>query len=147
MTQAFGSPAPDPADSPPLVEAVLQRFGPDRPIVVRGPDGRPPEGVGAGVDLAVFHPRLAEVDGRPGWLAAAPGRRRAVFRLPTPTWEETLLSATPAAEASRARNVIPADQYRVEAGVREAVFFLRPGDYVVASEVLAGKERLGMIRV
>ncbi len=36
-------------------------------------------------DLAVWHPLLPDVDGRPGWLAADPRRRRKAFDLAAPS--------------------------------------------------------------
>lgn len=146
VSQSEGSPAPDSADATPLVEAVLERFKPAASIVVRNREGGNPGGF-KGVDLAVFHPRLPDVEGRPGWLAAAPGRSPVVVPLSEPTREETLLQATPADEAARARNAVPADQYRVGAGERRAVFHLRAGRYALSMEVMSEKRSLGAIRV
>jgi hypothetical protein len=131
-----GSFAPAAKDGP-LARQVLARFSPRSPIVVEA------EGLVVGADrgeadLAVFHPALPDVDGRPGWLAADLKRRR--VRVPLP-----LIRGLTLAQAMRAGDPdvgVPADQYPLAYGAKEAVFFLRPGDYQLRLETLDGFKRL-----
>lgn len=143
VSQAYtGSFGPHAAD-PPMTKAVLERFKPTDSIVVRGPDGW----VGAraaGADLAVFHPPLADVAGRPGWLAAEPTRRRLEVAVPGPRDATVVLQAIHAIEPDLA---IPADQRIVEPTAMSAVLFLRPGDYRLRLETEAGFLSLKSVRV
>lgn len=134
------------AQEAPELSAALDRITGRRPIVLRNAGGTylTPRGYEGRADMTVIHPRIAAVDGRPGWLARAPGRRRAAFRLPSATTEYSLIQAAPISEAA---NVVPADHYPVEAGVRDAVFFLRPGDYQVRVETAKGREVVGRLSV
>jgi hypothetical protein len=132
-------------ETPELAVALDRAVG-VRSIVLRKADGtyltsRAYEGR---ADMTVIHPRIPAVDGRPGWLAHAPGRRRAAFRLPHATTEYSLIQAAPVSEAA---NIVPADHYPVGAGVRDAVFFLRPGDYQVRVETAKGREIVGPLSV
>jgi len=134
VSQAYtGSFAPHAAD-PPMTTAVLERFKPADSIVVRGPDGwigaKP-----AGADLAVFHPPVADVAGRPGWLAADPTRRRLEAAVPGPREAAVIVQAVHAVEPDLA---IPADQQVLAPGATSAVLFLRPGDYRLRLETEAG---------
>lgn len=143
IDQSLGLPSPAGIFESPTVTAVLAHFKPTEPIIVRAPDGAsmalgPFTGA---VDLTVFHPRLEDVEGRPGWLATAPDRARQVFALPAAGPGDRLLQAVPLAEAS-APNVIPSDQYMAKPGAREAVFFLRPGRYEIRLETDAGRQVL-----
>src|ERR1700761_7010868 len=65
INQSWGAPAPRPADTSPLVQALIERFNPSRPVVVmRGASpfdpGDYPEGA---YDFSVLHPAVAPVDG------------------------------------------------------------------------------------
>lgn len=129
-TGSFGPHAPD----APMTTAVLERFKPADSIVVRGPDGW----IGAfraGADLAVFHPPVADVAGRPGWLAADPTRRRLEVAVPGPRGTTVIVQAVHTAEPELA---IPADQQVVAPQAMSAVLFLRPGDYHLRLETDAG---------
>lgn len=46
------------------------------------------------VDLAVYHPRLAEVEGRPGWLAQTYQRKPMRFQLPKAITDDGLVQAS-----------------------------------------------------
>ncbi len=134
-TGSFGPHAPD----GPLTQEVLARFKPQRPIIVETDAG---VCIGAGMDtadLAVFHPALPDQFGRPGWLAAAPGRRRVTIPLP-PFEGQALVQAFHAADPAAS---VPADQYLPPAGAKEANFLLRPGRYRLRLETLAGLTTLG----
>lgn len=145
IDQSFGIPAPQAEQEPPLVTALLGHFKPREPIVVRRADGSGWGGsLEAKVDMTVFHPRLADTDGRPGWLAVALDRRRMVFALPKDVPAGGLIQAVPMAEAA-APAVVPADQYRLPANASEAVFFLRPGAYEVRMETRGGRRVLGKL--
>lgn len=148
ISQCWMIPATDPVKDPAPLKAVLDTFAPRTPIVLRDRDG---EAVRFGwpkeqIDLEVIHPRLPKVDGRPGWLAAMPGRKKARYKLPEATKAYTLLQAVPADEAV-APNVVPSDMYPVEAGARETTFFLKPGRYEVRMETDNGRQVLGPLRV
>jgi hypothetical protein len=138
VSQAYtGSFGPH-GEDPPITTAVLERFKPTASIVVRGPGGW----IGAeraGADLAVFHPPLADVDGRPGWLAADPARRRVEVAVPVPDpgpREATVI--VQAVHAIEPDLAIPADQQVLAPGATSAVLFLRPGDYRLRLETEAG---------
>lgn len=129
-TGSFGPHGADPATT----TAVLERFKPADSIVVRGADGW----IGArsaGADLAVFHPPLADVAGRPGWLAADPARRRVEVAVPGPRAATVLVQAIHAVDPDLA---IPADQQVLEPEAASAVLFLRPGDYRLRLETETG---------
>lgn len=134
-----GSFGPHAADNP-LTRAVLARFRPSRPIVVSPSprlDGWPQ------ADLDVFHPSLPDRDGRPGWLAGDARRRRIRLSLPSPAREPMLVQAVPSADSDPA---IPADQYPLMDGAREAVLYLRPGRYRVRLETPDGFIPQGAVR-
>lgn len=127
---SFGPHGPDRA----AITAVLKKFAPLRPIVVRSAGGEV-MGVGPGQDLSIVHPSLPDVDGRPGWLAAAHSRRRAEVALPPRPAGLALAQAVHAGEPDAC---VPADQYLLAAEDRRAVFYLRPGRYQVRIEAPAG---------
>lgn len=136
---SFGPHAPD----APLTTAVLERFKPMDSIVVR--TGGASVGAGrAGADLAVFHPPLADVDGRPGWLAADPARRRLEVAVPGPREATVILQAVHTVEPELA---IPADQQVLAPDATSAVMFLRPGDYRLRLETSAGFTPLKAVNV
>lgn len=144
IDQTNGLPHYDLEEEAAEMTAVLARFAPNRPIVVRTPEGAPYAlgEYGGAVDFAVYHPRLPKVDGRPGWLASGP-RQRLEVALPNGRKDQALLQAVPAAEASAAANVVPADQTLVGAGARTGVLFLPPGGYELRLETLSGVTPLG----
>jgi hypothetical protein len=144
VSQAYtGSYGPHGAD-PALTQAVLARFAPKAPIVVRA-GGRALGAEAAGADLAVFHPSLPDVEGRPGWLAADPGRRRLVVATPQrPAGDVVIVQAVHAYEPDRA---VPADQHVLAKDERRAVLFLRPGTYRLRLESEAGFATLRTLTV
>jgi hypothetical protein len=144
VQDSTGSFEPHARDSA-ATRAVLAKFQPKDSIVVFDANGEALYGRRLGCDLTVFHPALPDVEGRPGWLAATPGRRRVAVRLPTPAPVRApggyvLAQAVPAADPDPA---IPADQYLLAAGVREAVFHLRPGRYRIRLETPEGFTAVG----
>lgn len=144
IEQALNWPAPEPEAEGAHVTAALDTFQPDQPITVsRG--GRPItyEGEAAWADLSVYHPRLAEVSGRPGWLAALPERQ--VVEVDIPEVEgPALLQAMHAGEGPGA---VPADQFPLQPGQRRGAFVLRPGRYHLRVETLEGLRVFGGIGV
>jgi len=136
---SFGPHAPD----APLTTAVLERFKPTDSIVVRA-GGASVGAEWAGADLAVFHPPLADVAGRPGWLAADPVRRRLEVALAGPRVSTVILQAVHAVEPELA---IPADQQVLAPDATSAVMFLRPGDYRLRLETEAGFTTLKTLTV
>jgi hypothetical protein len=144
VSQAYtGSFAPHGQDQP-LTQAVLTRFSPKAPIVVRAEGGNLAAEM-AGADLAVFHPSLPDVDGRPGWLAADKVRRRLVVATPKrATGEVVIVQAIHAYEPERA---VPADQHVLARDETRAVLFLRPGTYHLRIETDAGFTPLRTVKV
>lgn len=143
VSQAYtGSFRPHGTD-PTTTAAVLERFRPVDSIVVRGAGGW----VGAapaGADLAVFHPFLPDVAGRPGWLAADPARHRVEVATPGPREATVLLQAVHAVDADQA---VPADHVVLAPEAASAVLFLRPGVYRLRLETEAGLVALKTITV
>lgn len=135
IEQSGNWPATRPENDPAHVSAVLDRFAPTTPITV-SKDG---QSVGstsyAGqMDLSVFHPRLAPVSGRPGWLAADPERR--AVQVEAPAFEgPALLQAMWAGEGAAG---IPADQFLLASGQSGATMLLHPGSYFLRMETKTG---------
>jgi hypothetical protein len=139
---SYGPHGPDNA----LAQAVLARFSPKRTMVLRRADGTFVGSPGYyRTDMVVFHPNLPDVDGRPGWLAAAPARRRATARLATAApVEPTLAQAIHVEDRDPA---VPADQFVLRPGQRDLAFYLRPGRYRVRVETADGFAPVGEISV
>lgn len=135
---SFGPHGPDDR----MATAVLQRFEVTGPILVRK-DGAPVAGSDWPGDLTVYHPSLPDVRGRPGWLAADPGRRWAPARF-QPSKAPRLLQAIHATDLDPA---IPADQMIIEPDAEAGALLLRPGRYRVRLEGDAGFELLGEVNV
>jgi hypothetical protein len=129
----------------PALKTVLDTFAPTAPAILFDQRDRPFNPSMAGtVDVEVVHPRLAPVDGRPGWLAA--GRKRAVFALSALVGPHDLIQAVPAGEAATP-NAVPSDQYPLVPGAREAVFFLHQGRYEIRIETDDDRRVLGELKV
>ncbi|MFC5343035.1 hypothetical protein ACETK8_18080 [Brevundimonas staleyi] len=145
QTGAWG---PHTEDAPPVV-ALLERFRPTMPVVLVPAGTRPvsaatdAELTGEGADLMVLHPALPDVEGRPGWLATDPARRRVAAEVPAGAGPR-LLQAIPAAEPDPA---IPADQFLVADAGGPATLFLRPGRYRLRLETATGFTPLMAIEV
>lgn len=139
-TGGFGPHAPNGA----LADQVLARFSPTRPIVVQ--DGATVVGAAPfSADLAVFHPVLPDVDGRSGWLAADPARRRAEAAMPSGRGDGPILAQ--ALHADEPDPAVPADHYLLPADATRAVFFLRPGRYRLRLETTEGFRPVGPLLV
>ena len=148
ISQTEGLPPPQPALESPMLRAVLDRFDPRQPIVVADAKGEPaPPSYHGAIDMAVYHPRVAPIDGRPGWLAAAPGRVKVAFDLPRRRSDEALVQAVRVDEARKADNVVPSDQYLVGRDAKAALFFLKPGRYAVRLETLGVRTELGELQI
>lgn len=139
-TGAFG---PHVEDAPP-VRALLERFKPTAPVVLLKA-GVPPQSAtneedltAEKTDLLVMHPALPDVDGRPGWLASDPARRRLAITLPGGEGPR-LLQAVHIDDPDPA---IPADQFLVNDAGGPAVLYLRPGRYRVRLETVTGFQPL-----
>lgn len=149
INQAFGYPGPDRDHEREGVTRVLDRFAPLEPVSLTQADGRPWV-IGYSndsFDIQIVHPRLATSGGRPGWLAAAPDRREVRIPLPPGLPSGALVQAVDRAEAAKALNTVPSDQYPLSAAdVREAHFHLRPGDYVVRVESDSGRHNISTTR-
>jgi hypothetical protein len=135
IEQSWNWPALDPANDAPHVAAVLERFQPTAPICIWN-DGQTvatPAFAGR-MDLSVFHPRHDRIEGRPGWLAADPERR--AVRVEVPAFEGPALIQ--AMHMTEGPGGIPADQFLLEPGQREATLLLRPHSYFLRLETPSG---------
>jgi hypothetical protein len=146
--QSNGAPAPNPEDSWPGVEAVLQRFEPKTSIALWGPDGKALSWTSsrAGYDLSIFHPRVQDRGSRPGWLATLPGRQR--VRTPVPPGPGLrLVQVVPTLEHALSPSAVPADQVLVEDERRSVDLWLPPGAYDLCCETLSGKTQISTFTV
>ena len=135
IEQSMNWPAIAPENDAPHVAAVLERFAPEKPIVVSsGAESVASPAYVGKMDLSVFHPRVAPVAGRPGWLAADPERRRVKISVP-PLDELVLVQALLLSEGTAGP---PSDHYLLPPGATEATFFLRPGRYFFRQETVGG---------
>lgn len=146
--QAWAAPPPVGQPEDPGLAALLDQFRPSTPVILRDHAGAPLifSASRKALDFEVIHPRLNDVSGRPGWLAAAPGRKESRFKLNEIAPAGALLRAVPQAEAVLP-GAVPADQYPALAEAREAVFFLKPGTYEIQIEEEDGKRELGPLTV
>jgi len=146
ISQSWSVPPPDPAREPPALKAILDQFAPTTPVVLfdTNHEALRLSAPKAAFDLEVVHPRLAPIDGRPGWLAA--GRKKMRFAMPGLVDAYSLVQAVPLAETTAA-NAAPSDQYPLKLGAREAVFFLSEGGYEIRLETDDGRSVLGQLKV
>jgi len=146
--QAWTVPPPVGLPEEPSLTTILDQFRPKTPILLRDAAGAPIilSITKNALDYEVIHPRLSEVGDRPGWLATAPGRHAAPFKLTEIPAANTLLQAVPVTEAANAA-AIPADQYPAALNAREAMFYLKPGLYEVRIESETERHTIGQIRV
>lgn len=135
IEQSGNWPATRPEHDAPHVAAVLDRFAPTAPVAVsRNGESFASTTYAGQMDLSVFHPRLAPVGGRPGWLAADPERR--AIEVDVPAFEgPALLQAMWAGEGSAG---IPADQFLLTPRQARATLFLHPGSYFLRLETVEG---------
>jgi hypothetical protein len=126
---------------------LAQRLKLTQPCVVWGEDARALtfDRYQGKVDLAVFHPAIPQIAGRPGWLA----HDRSLRRLRVSTLRDRgprLLQAFYLSETSAA---VPADQTLADPVTGAAVLHLRPGRYRLAWETLEGRrdDRYVTVRV
>lgn len=135
IEQSQNWPALDPAHDAPHVAAVLERFAPSVPICVWNEDQMVAAPVYAGrMDLSVFHPRWSSTHARPGWLVADPERRAVTVEVP-PFEGPALIQAMRATEGPGG---VPADQFLLAPGQREATLLLRPHGYFLRLETPGG---------
>lgn len=148
ISQAWTVPPPVGLAEEDTLAAILDQFRPEKPVILRDKSGEAVRLSTAktALDFEVIHPRLNEVQGRPGWLASAPGRKEARFKLADIPVENALLQAVPAEETANPA-AIPSDQYPAPVNAREAVFFLKPGRYEVRVENEEERHVLGTLSV
>lgn len=120
-----------------LAQDVAARF-PGLRSVVATDDGRIVGAEPRGADLAVFHPPLSAVAGRPGWLAADGSRRLCRidpnFKIDGPVLAQAMRIGE--------KSLVPADQYLLGPTSEKIVFFLRPGRYRLRLEEVGGHRLL-----
>ncbi len=146
INQSQSWPGPDVGDDTAMTTALLERIQDNRPVVLRRPDGtfvHSADHHEGAMDLTVAHPRYVHMDGRPGWLANDPSRRRLEVSLPEPAPEDALIQAVRHGEEEGA---VPSDQYPLEPGQMAGILYLKPGDYHVRIETPEGYAPLGDFR-
>ena len=144
IEQSSNWPATRPEADTAEVAAVLGRFAPTRPITVsRAGQAFSNSTFDGKIDLSVYHPRLPQIAGRPGWLAADPMRQ--AVEVAVPTFDgPVLMQALHMDEGA----VIPADHLLLEPGQERATLLLRPGSYFLRLETTQGIEpAFGMVTV
>jgi len=108
----------------PLNLAILETFDFNKPTVFRRKDGGwlvSPLYTGR-VDMTLYHPRFRDVDGRPGWLANDPARRKISVRpFSVAAGHPIIVEAVIADEGVSA---IPVDQIFDRGNSREFTLFL-----------------------
>lgn len=140
----IGSFGPHVEDAPPT-RALMDRFQPDRPMVLLRPNQAPAsrktdaELTNELTDLIVLHPARPDMDGRPHWLVSDPLRIRLEVAVPAGKGPR-LIQAIHAEDPDPA---IPADQFLIadEAGV--SALYLRAGAYRLRLETADGFAPLG----
>lgn len=140
-------PGPDPEGHTAMTTALLERIRDGRPIVLRRANGtfvHSADHHDGAMDLTVAHPHYADVDGRPGWLAGDPSRRRLEVALAEPAPQDALIQAVRRSEGDDA---VPSDHYPLEIGQTSAVLYLKPGNYTLRVETPDGYAPLGEARV
>ena len=145
IEQSGNWPAFDPANDSAPTRAVLQRLAPTGPVAVFERSGRAfsTDPYSGRVDLSIFHPRLAPVNGRPGWLAADASRRATPVRFPAPG-APALVQAI---RRSEGMGAAPSDHCLVTPDQTSAVLYLRPSDYLIRIETQGGWRLIGQLRV
>lgn len=145
VEQSLNYPAHDPANDPSLTRAVFERLAPRQPVCVFEPSGQAftSRTYAGKVDLAVYHPRKPEVNGRPEWLASDPMRKAVPVAFP-PLDKLCLIQAVRAVETMGA---VPSDHVLVAPGQSHATLYLRPGYYVIRRELSAGWEIIGSVTI
>lgn len=146
INQSQSWPGSDATTDTPMTTALLARIRDGRPIVLRRADRtfmHSADHHEGAMDLTVAHPRYAQSDGRPGWLANDSNRRRLGVDLPEPAPEDALIQAV---RRSEGEGAVPSDHYPLEPGQTSAVLYLRPGDYHVRIETPEGYSPLGDFR-
>lgn len=147
INQCQSWPGPEADGDTPITTALLERIRDGRPIVLRRADGtfvHSRDHHDGAMDLTVAHPRYAQVEGRPGWLANDPSRRRLDVSLPGPAPEDALIQAV---RSSEGEGAVPSDHYPLEPGQETAVLHLRPGEYHVRIETPEGYTAVEEVRV
>jgi hypothetical protein len=143
IDQVAGTPASTPELDRPFVSEVLTRFNPQKPVVVRAPDSREIYPLqGKHVDETVFHPRYADVSGRPGWRMLMPDVRLVRFDAGLARRHECrLVLAFRSREDSD--DAVPADILVLNPSTPEPALLLSPGQYRLKGERVDGFVDLG----
>lgn len=108
---------------------LLERFAPEDVIALRDANGALWSPTPDAFDIAVVHPRLADAEGRPGYMLL--GAERVVATIPDTLLdgaERVFMQAIPAGEDPA--DAVPAEQRWVGPG-EDATLALRPGEYLV----------------
>ena len=101
----------------------------------------------AEADWVVVHLPAADVEGRPGWLAALPGRQPLRLCLPSLPGQEPALLRVFAGDTSAA-DVIAADQFPLLPGQQRVTAWVAPGVYRIELEDAQGTRRpLGRVEM
>jgi len=142
ISQTAGQPGLGDEDRSEQTKAALSRFHRSRPFILRsggsyvlaGPSDRM-------MDLSLFHPNLADVNGRAGWLVADDSRRPVAITVPVSVQKrEAILQALPIGEG---KHSVPADQYMLPKDTPVGTLYLKPGRYRLQIESPTGVYPLG----
>lgn len=151
INQSICLPSPNGADDPPELTRLLDRFADSEPLALFGGDGEAfrvsENSVKGAYDFTILHPRVPYRDGRPGWLAGEPGRRRCAVAVPAGLAAGSLAQAVPTTELALAKNTVPSDQYPLPYGAVWATFYLRPGQYDLRVETPDGFRPISRVQV
>lgn len=147
IDQVAGTPASAPELDRPYLAEVLTRFNPQEPVVVRAPDGRQISPLqGKHVDETVFHPRYADVSGRPGWRMLMPDVRPVRFDAGLALRHQCRL-AVAFRSSEHTSEAVPADIRVLNASASEHALILSPGPYRLRGENADGFVDLGELVV
>jgi hypothetical protein len=147
IDQVIGTPASTPELDRPHLADVLGRFNPSQPVVVRAPDGRQISPLQRKhVDETVFHPRYADVSGRPGWRMLVPEVRPVRFDAGLARRQECRLVIA-YRSSEHADEAVPADILVLAPSISEPALILSPGTYRLKGERADGFVDLGRLVV
>lgn len=147
IDQVMGTPASGPELDRPYLSEVLIKYNPQEPVVIRTASDR---GIsqfeGRRVDEVVFHPRVVDISGRPGWRAAMPGVQLVPsdMRLAIRHQCRLVLAYRVQDEPNQA---VPADILVLNPAKKTYAFILSPGQYRLKGERVEGFVDLGHMTV
>jgi hypothetical protein len=147
IDQVAGTPASAPELDRPYLAEVLTRFNPQEPVVVKAPDSRRISPLqGKHVDETIFHPRLADVSGRPGWRMLMPDVRPVRFDVGLALQHQCRLVLA-FRSPGYPNESVPADILVLNPSAPNRALVLSPGRYRLRGERDGGLVDLGELGV